>query len=268
MKRKVELDKYLPNYLQKYTQLMKITLSENPEFQLAMNQSESLKNNAFIEFCDEKGIARFEQIMDITPSSQDTLETRRSRVLTRWNEALPYTEKFLQRKLNSLCGINNYEINENFKTYQMNLKTYLDSNGKIEELKYLLESIVPANIKTKAFNEMAVEAEKNLIHKSTVVTLLEIGIASEIPKIEHFHEWTFIDTDFEEKYKNSTTDICYLDEYVCNCGAKKIVEHKHDEENKLSVFGTIICGECNHESPNYNYEPQEIIKESEKNGGI
>ena len=71
--------------------MWKLMQAENPEFQLANNETEKIKNNLFIETCDEKGISRFESIMGIFPLDTDTLESRISRVLTRWNEKLPYT---------------------------------------------------------------------------------------------------------------------------------------------------------------------------------
>ena len=95
MIRTVKLEHYLPPYIQEYREIWKLMQAENPEFQLADDESEKIKNNLFIESCDEKGISRFESIMGIFPLDTDTLESRISRVLTRWNEKLPYTYLYL-----------------------------------------------------------------------------------------------------------------------------------------------------------------------------
>ena len=126
MIRIVKLEHYLPSYIQEYREIWKLMQAENPEFQLADDESEKIKNNLFIESCDEKGISRFESIMGIFPLDTDTLESRISRVLTRWNEKLPYTYLYLLSKLNSLCGTNNYEIVRKINEYEMDITTHLE----------------------------------------------------------------------------------------------------------------------------------------------
>ena len=151
MIRTVKLENYLPLYIQEYREMWKLMQAENPEFQLANNETEKIKNNLFIETCDEKGISRFESIMGIFPP--DTLESRISRVLTRWNEKLPYTYFYLLSKLNSLCGVNNYEIVKRFNKYEMDITTHLELSGQVEELDYLLNSVIPAFSLSDNFKE-------------------------------------------------------------------------------------------------------------------
>ena len=99
MLRTIDLLHYFPPFVQEYREIKHIMSAEEPEFQLVADESEILKNNQFIETCNEVGIARFEKILHITPSPDDTLESRRSRVLIRWNDAVPYTWKiFLQKE--------------------------------------------------------------------------------------------------------------------------------------------------------------------------
>ena len=110
MIRNVNLLNHLPEYIKEYREIQEIMNTENPEFQLAINETEKILNNQFITTCDEEGISKYESMMKIYPLASDTLESRKSRVLTRWYSALPYSWFFLIRKLNSLCGIGNYEI--------------------------------------------------------------------------------------------------------------------------------------------------------------
>ena len=159
MIRTVKLENYLPLYIQEYREMWKLMQAENPEFQLANNETEKIKNNLFIETCDEKGISRFESIMGIFPLDTDTLESRISRVLTRWNEKLPYTYFHLLSKLNSLCGVNNYEIVKRFNKYEMDITTHLELSGQVEELDYLLNSVIPANILLKVNNKVNIETK-------------------------------------------------------------------------------------------------------------
>lgn len=192
MIRIVKLEHYLPSYIQEYREIWKLMQAENPEFQLADDESEKIKNNLFIESCDEKGISRFESIMGIFPLDTDTLESRISRVLTRWNEKLPYTYLYLLSKLNSLCGTNNYEIVRKINEYEMDITTHLELSGQVEELDYLLDSVIPANILLKINNKVNIE------------TLGESNIATGLVFCNSF---SLSDNFKEDFYAN--TDDCF-----------------------------------------------------------
>lgn len=176
MIRTVRLQEHLPIFIQEYREMWKIMQAENPEFQLAADESEKIKDNLFIATCNEKGISRFEKMMNIVPLPSDTLESRISRVLTRWNEAVPYTYNFLIRKLNSLCGINNYIITEEPDKYEMNLITYLELSGQVDELDYLLETILPVNIKITVENKINcnLEAVANIASGIVLCNMFEV----------------------------------------------------------------------------------------------
>lgn len=152
MIRTVKLNNYLPKYIQQYNEIQEIMNTENSEFQIIDNQSEILKNNLFISSCDEKGISRFESIMKITPLDTDTLESRISRVLTRWNEKLPYTFKDLVNKLDRLCGKEKYVIIPDFNNYTLELIVNLPLSGQVEELDNFLSYTIPANIVVNSKN--------------------------------------------------------------------------------------------------------------------
>ncbi len=162
MIRTVKLQNYLPKYVQKYKEIEKIMETEDFEFQIVDDESEIIKDNLFIKTCNKIGISRFEKIMGIIPLETDTLESRISRVITRWNESLPYTYNFLIRKLNSLCGMNNYEIVKNYENYKMFLSTHLELSGQIEELLLLLENILPVNIDYKLNNIINIETRTSI----------------------------------------------------------------------------------------------------------
>lgn len=165
-----KLENYLPEFVQEYREIKKIMETEDAEFQIADNQSEIIKNNLFIETCDEKGISRFESIMGIVPLETDTLESRISRVMTRWNESLPYNYSYLIRKLNSLCGTNNYEIVNNFIDYEMNITTHLELSGQIDELLILLDDVIPANIDYSLNNIINIKSEASIGTGNGIIT--------------------------------------------------------------------------------------------------
>ena len=91
MIRDVKLLGHLPPFIQEYLEIREIMKTENPEFQLVEDESEIIKNNQFIQSCNLTGISKFEKLIGIVPSADDTLESRINRVLVRWNDTVPYT---------------------------------------------------------------------------------------------------------------------------------------------------------------------------------
>lgn len=154
MIREVELLNHLPLFIQEYREIREIMKSENPEIQSLEDETEIIFNNQFIQSCNLKGIAKFEELMKITPEINDTLESRISRVLSRWNDTAPYTFIVLCQKLDVLCGKDNYEIEKNFNEYKMKITTHLELPGQVDELDYILDYMIPANIDLTSENKI------------------------------------------------------------------------------------------------------------------
>ncbi|MBQ4541671.1 MAG: DUF2313 domain-containing protein [Clostridia bacterium] len=166
MVRDVNLIEHLPLFIQVYREIHLIMSAENPEFQLLADESERIKNNQFIQTCDLEGIARFEKILHISPSSDDTLESRISRVMIRWNDIVPYTWKVFLTKLDTLCGVGNYDVIPNFKEYALKIITHLDMYGQVDELEKLLDYMMPANIVVDSDNELHYDLKNTLFFPS------------------------------------------------------------------------------------------------------
>lgn len=174
MLRTIDLKKYLPNYIAKYREIDKIMDAEQPEFQIAADETEIILDNLFINTCNEKGLEHFEKMMGIYPLDGEDLEARRSRVLTRWYADLPYTYFFLIRKLNSLCGIDNYVLNLDNDKYELSITTHLTYAGQLEELFFLFENILPVNLVTNVRNEITVNDCNGDLKIGSAMTFCEV----------------------------------------------------------------------------------------------
>ena len=104
MIREVDLVSYLPPFIAEYKETNITLEAENPEFVLVWKAADRVLYNEFIATADEYGISRFEKILNILPSRDDTLESRRIRVQARWFMNLPYTWRMLIQKLASMCA--------------------------------------------------------------------------------------------------------------------------------------------------------------------
>ena len=154
MIREVHLLSFLPEFVQEYREIKHIMNSEQPEIQKLEDETEIIKNNQFILSCDIDGIARFENLLGITPKPDDTLDARKSRVITRWNDSIPYTYKGLKEKLNVMCGEGNYLLIPSFNEYGLEIVVSLPLSGQADELDYMLSYMIPANIVVTSRNNM------------------------------------------------------------------------------------------------------------------
>lgn len=156
--RTVDLVEYLPPFLAEYKELNAALTAENPEFNIALKAAERILMNEFVETADECGIARFERFLKIIPSEEDTLELRRARIKVKWFSRLPYTVRTLANSIARLCG-DDFELKLENGSYSIYIKTHLRERGRVEELKEMLDSTVPANMIIHLINSVRFAAD-------------------------------------------------------------------------------------------------------------
>lgn len=137
---------YLPYILREYRECIEITNGEQLEFELGWEATKFLLNNQFILSADDFGLSRWEKILKITPKGTDSLEERRSRILARSNEQLPYTLKQLRVMLETMCGPDNYSADIALGTYILIVKIGLAAKHNYKNVEFLLQRVVPANV--------------------------------------------------------------------------------------------------------------------------
>lgn len=164
MIREVDLVSYLPPFMQIYKEPVAALKAENPEFLIIWNATNRVLYNHFISTADEYGISRFEKMLNIYPSSEDTLESRRSRVQSKWFNTIPYTMKVLLQKLAVLCGDTDFALTNNFKEgYTMIIDTDLELFGQVEELEYIIKTMFPENIVVTSKNSIPCNAQGTVL---------------------------------------------------------------------------------------------------------
>lgn len=144
--REVSLISYLPLFIQEYNEIRKIMTAENPEFEMLWDWNELIRDNLFIMTAGEIGIKRYEQMLGIFPLPEDTLESRKARILIRINEQLPYTLKRLRNLLDAIAGEGNYNILLDADTYNLTIRLAVFSNSIADSIIAMLKSVVPANL--------------------------------------------------------------------------------------------------------------------------
>lgn len=185
MAQTVDLISYLPPFLAEYNQIREALEAEVPEFNLVWEAADRVLKNEFIETADEYGIERFEKMLNIYPSSEDTLASRKKRVQARWFVSLPYTERMLLEKLAALCGKNNFTFKKNYAYYRIGLEVSLELFGQIEELESLIGVMLPCNMAADITNNIMCAAKGEALTVGGVCTV---------------HTF-FISNDFKEEFR-------------------------------------------------------------------
>lgn len=135
-----------PPIMQELKEFQKIAEIEDSFFEQLKQEIQNIVDDQFIQTATEKGIARRERMLKISPFADDTLETRRFRVLGVWNDKLPYTYRVLLERLDSLCGPDGYEIALNAGEYSLNIKIELTKKRMFDEIVKITRQMVPANM--------------------------------------------------------------------------------------------------------------------------
>lgn len=142
----VDLIKYLPLYVANYEEIKTIMETENPYIQKLIDEQQMIFDNQFIESCNETGIKMFEKLLEITPSLSDTLNTRKTIVMDKWQDDIPYTYRVLIERLDFICGSGNYVLTQEFNNYKLSILANLSKLRDLVRLKNLVREVVPSNI--------------------------------------------------------------------------------------------------------------------------
>lgn len=137
---------YLPQVLKEVRELKAITEAEQPEIADLWTALENALNDQFIEDATENGVNRLESILDIVPKATDTLDERKFKILTRFNEQLPYTFRTLEERLITLCGSDGFTMELFNTTYTLKVRLELVVKDHQDAVDSLLKRITPANL--------------------------------------------------------------------------------------------------------------------------
>nr|DAY31745.1 MAG TPA: tail protein [Caudoviricetes sp.] len=177
----VNLLSYLPQFMQEYREIRNIMASEEPELRLLWELLRKVFNNQFIQYCDEEGISKFEEMLGLHRYENDTLEIRIFRVLTYWNDQIPYTWRVLVNRMDQLCGTGNYELRANFNAYELGITTKFDDAKKYDELNNMLKTILPANLGFNSINILTPKTENKIFISNGVINYMKYEISAKLP---------------------------------------------------------------------------------------
>ncbi len=146
MAREVDVLSYLPPIFHEIKEMIEIAKVENPLLGALWQEIENALLDQFLLSATERGIKRNEDMLHIVSMATESLETRRFRLLTRYNEQVPYTRPVLRNLLNTLLGENGYELTINTADKTLKIKIELTVKGMFEAVEQMIERITPQNM--------------------------------------------------------------------------------------------------------------------------
>ncbi|MCI8363386.1 MAG: DUF2313 domain-containing protein [Eubacterium sp.] len=141
---------YLPEWLREFREIKVLSAKYQMQMDKLWSTAESLWSNNFIHSLDEHGCDRWEKILHLKKGDMYTLQDRRNNIAGRLAEQRPYTFKKLCLILDVLCGKNGYAITLFPETYTLRVKVMLTSKNMLNDVKSLLDRMIPANLVVEA----------------------------------------------------------------------------------------------------------------------
>ena len=142
----MNISAYWIKELAKTAEFTALAETEDIDINILKSNIEDLMDNQFIETAKEYGIARRETMLNIRPSMGETLEIRRDVVAINWNNALPYTYKQLEDRMNVLAGEGEYQITLRTDTYELILRLNLIIINLEDSILDMVNAMAPSNL--------------------------------------------------------------------------------------------------------------------------
>lgn len=141
-----ELIEYLPSVLKEILEYQIITKAEQPEIDRLKEQLQETYDNQFYDLARLSGVERYEEILNIIPGAEDSLDLRRLRIKSRMTMQLPYSIRVLRSKLVQLFGEGNFDLLLRNEIYELIVRSDLANAGQMKILRQLLSEMVPCNL--------------------------------------------------------------------------------------------------------------------------
>lgn len=146
MSRTADLLEYLPPVLKDVREMAAVAQAENPELSRLWEALDQALDDQFLSSASRYGVARWEKILGLSPKGSDSLETRKTRILLRLGERLPYTLSVLRAWLEAACGPEYCQVLLDHLAYLLHVQVNSESGADYADVLRYLHKVVPANL--------------------------------------------------------------------------------------------------------------------------
>ena len=141
----MNLIEYMPPFLKDVREFKVVFSSEDVELNLLKDKIGQVLDEVIVNKAEKYGLERYEKIYAIENVSND-IEVRRFNLLSKINNRIPFTRRWLINKLNNTVGEGNYIIKEDYNNYKISIEVLAIFEDVAEILSKDLREQLPANI--------------------------------------------------------------------------------------------------------------------------
>lgn len=141
----MKLIEYMPNFLQNVREFNIISSLEDEELEKLKLQVDNILKEVIVNTSEGYGLQRYEKIYNINVVSAD-IDVRRFNIISKINNKVPFTYKWLDNKLKQLVGENNYRINIEYDNYKVIISIVYLFGDIVNTLQKDLKELLPANL--------------------------------------------------------------------------------------------------------------------------
>jgi len=161
---------YLPPFLREYYEFKQLCKSGDIEVSSIDKAVDWNYESAFISDCDATVLSKYERLLGIIPTSSQSIENRRNKVLLQWNTVASMTLPQFISKLQEYCGKDNFTV-DNSREQFYQLVIWLNIHKvDIPLIKDFIDTWLPMNV------------NYTLNGKTEIEESLKIGFLTKIEK--------------------------------------------------------------------------------------
>lgn len=173
----------LPPWYREVEDYQQICKAEKAQFDRLSSGMQRVYQNFFVQTMDEEATRQWEKVFRIQARpSEETLEFRRQRVLSRLRTRPPFTLTFLHQQLNELFGEENWTCSIDYAKYALSIGAAVEKRPHRSELLYLVNKVKPAHISFRMF--LYFNSERKPLYAATAVCGTSMSMTVRLPQIK------------------------------------------------------------------------------------
>ncbi len=137
---------YYPQHIGQIEEFKRIAAVYDKKIQAAWDCIDQMQTNRRFDDMDESGCIRWESMLGIKLTGEETLSDRRRNIKGIWTSGLPYTERKFKEVLDAMVGSEYYLLDINKATKTLKVDLMLDAIMKDAYIYNLMRSMAPADM--------------------------------------------------------------------------------------------------------------------------
>ncbi|MGX4583376.1 putative phage tail protein [Paenibacillus chitinolyticus] len=142
-----ELLNYLPEQFRDIREFEAIAAAEEPEIDKLNQAVRQVLDDMFVMTASDYSLRRREAILRIRPDpTVESLDFRRKRIINRQSTKPPFTERYLQQRLDYLLGPGKAVVSVDVQGFVLKVTAKLTDAPLFREMEHTIRNVKPANL--------------------------------------------------------------------------------------------------------------------------